>query len=327
MRSFLHPWRMAAAAVVVLAFGGAAQAAITWAGTNYVDVDARDASAGTSTWTNSGTLGGFTEVNDPVVVALGPNANPAVDFSPADAAYRGPATPGSLTGAGSAGTRTIEVWAHNPSIAGEETLVSLAKRGGPAGTNVGFNYGSNATYGAVGHWSTPDMGWNGTPAADQWHYLVYTYDGNEARVYADGRLANSKTVGSIDAYDGVDIVLASQVNSDGTTLTFGGSRGTLALASVRIHDGVLTAAGVRNNFVEDAARFGLDANGPAPLVHRYSFSESGGSGTTLADSVGGADAVIVDGGANDATAGRLPSPAAPKRPATMLACRRASSPT
>ena len=39
----------------------------------------------------------------------------------------------------------------------------------------------------------------------------------------------------------------------------------------------------------------------AGLVHRWSFSESGGAGTVLVDSVGGANATITDGGANDGT--------------------------
>ncbi len=52
----------------------------------------------------------------------------------------------------------------------------------------------------------------------------------------------------------------------------------------------------------------LDPNSfPAIAVpaakHRYSFSETGGSGTTLVDSLGGANGVIIDGGVNDATVG------------------------
>src|SRR5690606_39718630 len=56
-------------------------------------------------------------------------------------------------------TRTIEVWAYNPTIAAEETLVSWGRRGGGAGTNMSFNYGSNELFGAVGHWDFPDLGW------------------------------------------------------------------------------------------------------------------------------------------------------------------------
>lgn len=41
----------------------------------------------------------------------------------------------------------------------------------------------------------------------------------------------------------------------------------------------------------------------AALVHRWSFSESGGAGTVLIDSVGGANGTIVDAGPNNATVG------------------------
>ena len=56
--------------------------------------------------------------------------------------------------------------------------------------NIAFNYGNNGSFGAVGHWSTPDMGWWGAhspaPAANTWWQLVYTYDGSAARVYVNG---------------------------------------------------------------------------------------------------------------------------------------------
>jgi hypothetical protein len=38
-------------------------------------------------------------------------------------------------------------------------------------------------------------------------------------------------------------------------------------------------------------------------IHRWSFSETGGAGTTLVDSIGGADGTIVDVGTNDGTVG------------------------
>ncbi|MEZ5327160.1 MAG: hypothetical protein R3F19_19090 [Verrucomicrobiales bacterium] len=54
--------------------------------------------------------------------------------------YVGPSAPSSVTGATS---RTIEAWVYNPEIAGEETVFSWGRRGGPDGTNVSFNHGSN----------------------------------------------------------------------------------------------------------------------------------------------------------------------------------------
>lgn len=48
---------------------------------------------------------------------------------------------------------------------------------------------------------------------------------------------------------------------------------------------------------------GLLHRADAALQHRYSFSESGGSGTVLVDSVGAAHGTIAEGGANNATVG------------------------
>jgi hypothetical protein len=48
---------------------------------------------------------------------------------------------------------------------------------------------------------------------------------------------------------------------------------------------------------------GAGSGTPDGLVHRYSFSETGGSGTVLVDSIGGADGSIVEVGANDADVG------------------------
>lgn len=42
---------------------------------------------------------------------------------------------------------------------------------------------------------------------------------------------------------------------------------------------------------------------PAKLIHRWSFSESGPTGTTLIDDIGGADGTIVEVGTNDAWVG------------------------
>src|SRR6185295_2447577 len=96
-------------------------------------------------------------------------------------------------------TCSVEVWAFNPSVVNEETMVSWGKRGGPDGSNLSFNYGSDGRWGAIGHWGNPDIGWNnsgGSPAARHWHHLVYTYDGTTTRVYADGALSNMEVLGA-----------------------------------------------------------------------------------------------------------------------------------
>ncbi|MCI0637303.1 MAG: LamG domain-containing protein, partial [Actinobacteria bacterium] len=156
-------------------------------------------------------------------------------------------------------TRSIEVWAYNPAIANEETLVAWGWRGGPDGSNLSFNYGTNAAFGAVGHWGGPDIGWSdggGAPEAGRWHHLVYTYDGADTfttRVYADGCLVGSfcndeaLAPGVINTHAGSPIVLAAQIDNDAGQLNTG-LAGTLSLARVRIHDGVLSEEQVQANF-------------------------------------------------------------------------------
>jgi hypothetical protein len=144
--------------------------------------------------------------------------------------------------------RSIEVWAYNPVLADEETMVAWGRRGGPAGSNMSFNYGANGTYGAVGHWAAPDMGWSGNPPARQWHYLVYTYDGvDTARVYADGKLKTTRTVtGGLNTHR-ISIRIGAQSNTSGTDPIWPGLVAYIAL--VRVHTGKLTDADIAGNFL------------------------------------------------------------------------------
>ena len=308
MKSLRSSWRFLLATVAALGFGHfvaglpSANGAIVTAGTLFVDLDARDASAATGTWTNFGSAGNFTRFGTPTVANVGTLLNPAVTYNGTTDYHRGANAPAGLTGAGAAGTRTIEVWAFNPSIPGEETLVSLSKRGGGGGTNVSFNYGTDARFGAVGHWAGADIGWNGAPAAGTWNHLTYTFDGTTTNVYANGVLKNTENSTTanggvpLDAHDSVNMLIAAQMQGDGTTVE-PGLRGSLSIGNVRVHDGVLSAADVLNNFKEDAFRYGNAAVGVLPK-HRYSFDGTGGNGAVLTDSMGGAHGVLRAGDAS-----------------------------
>jgi regulation of enolase protein 1 (concanavalin A-like superfamily) len=236
----------------------------------FVDVDATALSNGVAaSITNLGTLGGvFQGFSNPVFTNSPGNTARGIEFNGTSHmilvnSIGGAriAPPASLVGLNP--TRSIEVWAFNPAIADEETLVSWGRRGGPAGSNMSFNYGLNAAFGAVGHWDAPDIGWNGAPAAGQWHHLVYTYDGGTTRVYADGALANSEALGPgvINTHANTSILLAAQLEADGVTVT-GTLRGSLLLAKVRIHDGVLSPVQVLNNFTVERPQF----TGPVRLT-------------------------------------------------------------
>lgn len=171
--------------------------------------------------------------------------------------YKGPLTPAGLTAAGA--SRSIEVWANNPEIGGEEMMVGWGRRGGGNGTNMSFGFTNNANWGAVGHWGGQDVPWGingaGTPMAGDWHHMVYTYDGDITSLYSDGEFVHSEATGSLDTHDGLPFVLGGQNHQnaphDVTVDGFGGASGgnfSGLLSRVRIHDGVLSLADVVNNF-------------------------------------------------------------------------------
>ena len=180
-------------------------------------------------------------------------------------------------------SRSIEIWVWNETIATEETLVAWGKRGGPDGSNMSFNYGSHGSYGAVGHWggNGPDLGWNnagGAPEAGLWHHLVYTYDGETTRVYTNGcldmavcELSNEEFLGfgRINTHPG-KIKVAQQTEGDGFGLTLG-LQGSLAVARLRIHDGVLSDEQVLNNFEAECEEF---CPGPSAPVFTNTPKES-----------------------------------------------------
>src|SRR5438128_988289 len=101
--------------LVLAAFAGPQNAG---SGEVLVNLDARNASAGTETWLNQGTLGPFARIGEPKVVTLG--GVKAVLFDGKRDAYRGPVSIPALEGSA---PRTIAVWAWNPRIdAPEETV-------------------------------------------------------------------------------------------------------------------------------------------------------------------------------------------------------------
>ena len=274
------------------------QAAPVSAGTLYVDLRATDASAGAATWTNNGTIGAFTRIGSPtkVVNVLG-SGIPGVQFSGIGEAYDGPNSVVDIEGGSD---RTIEVWAWNPALFAEETMVSWGHRGFVR-QDMGFNFGSHPTFGAGTHWGD-DMSWGAAPpSAGAWHHLAYTYSANVVRVFIDGVPANTKTLsGPLDTFAGEPINLACQRDSaNGTrSLYFSGY-----LNTVRIHGGVLTDAQIAANAsFGPAGTPGNAAPSLAPVPDQVlDFGTSASIPIPVADTDTALAAITVSGSAANAT--------------------------
>lgn len=236
------------------------RAAIVVAGTNLVELYADHPSAATANCVNTGTLGGsFSAISDPAVTNIGGITYVSMDGNDY---YRGPRAPTQVTGSG---TRSIEVWARNDLLDPLETLVAWGARGDPRDPwigNMAFLYGSSAESGAANHrLSSPQhaMGWNVVPAAGELHYLVYTYDGTTARVYADGVEGNSEDIELMTRdYPNPPFLLHAEF--DGLPVFYPGlGPSGLDIAVVRIDTGVLSPSDITANF-----NAGVDARIPEP---------------------------------------------------------------
>jgi hypothetical protein len=232
--------------IVTLLIGNPTPSALT-SGTLYVDLRATASSgAGTATWVNNGTLGNFVQTGSASLVTNVANTGfPGVLFNGTSDAYTSISnTVADLEGSSD---RSIEVWAYNPAISSEESLVSWGRRG-TTRTNMSLNFGNNTGYGAVTHFAD-DLGWGKTvPSAAAWHHLAYVYSGStDVRVYVDGALANSKTLGGVLATTGSNpINIGAQRSSNGTLMS--GVYFSGYINSVRVHGGALSAAQVAANY-------------------------------------------------------------------------------
>lgn len=228
-----------------------------------VDVSATSLPLGPITsWSNAGTLGGsFTASGTPQVINVG--GYRTVRLNGGAQYFTGPAADSAITGVNK--PVTVEAWVHNPNIPGEETVVAWGRRNGGDGTNASYNYGNHPNFGAVGHWGGPDMGWidnnitTGAPAANAWHYLVWTFDGTTERLYSDGVAMFSETK-SLNIWatatggGALPIRIGAQNNDTGTVAQFNDG---INILRVRIKDTVMTPTEISDNYTAEKAA--LDA--------------------------------------------------------------------
>jgi hypothetical protein len=237
----------------------------------FINLDATGLELGSLvTWTNSGMFAGnFAATSTvPAVVTVqnirGVSLDGAVNTG---AFYTGPGAPDYMTGNQG---RSIEAWIYNPEPSvPEETIFAWARRGGPDGSNMSFNHGTDLAFGAVGHWGGgPDIGWNGASNVVQgrWTYVAYTYNPTNRlkTVYSDGRAVNSEINGAPLAtfrFDntGTNLLpfrVGAQNEANGTPTP--NLRGGMIIARIRVYDTPLTAGAISNKFALEAEEFGQD---------------------------------------------------------------------
>ena len=173
-----------------------------------VDVDATglglvDGTA-VDTLANPGTAGDFTAlIGTPVTASQPSNNDPGVQVQGLEFSGQKMKSAVDMVTAGISGNQayTVQAWVWNPAIANEEAIISWGHRGGPDGSNMGFHQGAHPSFGAVGHWGGPDLGY-GNEGADinatsgRWAHLAYVYDGaSNQKAYIDGVSSNSDVTG------------------------------------------------------------------------------------------------------------------------------------
>jgi autotransporter-associated beta strand protein len=174
---------------------------------------------------------------------------------------------------GTAPIASVEAWVFAPTLIDDNPIVSWGTRGS-CGAQASCAYGANGTWGGFAMWCN-DHGWSGgTPAAGTWHYLAWTLNATEVKLYVDGGLnADYTGLGSnIDPNNNIAIGM-SHGSTGGTT---DGITAGAVIARVRIHDGVLTDAQVLNNYNFEKASFtnGTPAFLAAKPLHRWSFTHA-----------------------------------------------------
>jgi hypothetical protein len=247
-----------------------------------VNLDATSLAEGPlDAWTNGGTLGGsFTTLPDaiPAVVETVQGIK-GLTFDGLNNYYTGPDMPGAFVGNAD---HSIEAWILNPDAADEESVFSWGRRGGPDGTMVSFNHGSDGTWGALTHWGTYDVSWNGPVVTNQWTFIAYTYTASNhvTKVFSNGNVANTVTEpGPLNTF-GVDtggnplpLRVGAENNDDGTPDLL--LRASMTMGRIRVYAVALADADVLADYNSEKSFF-TPATGQ-PTIEGATYDAAAGS--------------------------------------------------
>lgn len=291
-----------AAGIATSAFGQ-----IQVAGTLQVNLDMVSLPVGPISYvTNTGAMGdifqsvtntpgaGAPQFLGPQVVAVGGNGTHGVLFdlncclAHVDTNGNPVYAPATITGSPTSSGGTFqgfsaEAWVFEATIPDDNPVISWGTRGNCSPNQVSCAYGANSSYGGLAMWCN-DHGWGagGSPAAGQWHHLVWTLDasGNE-NLYADGALkANYTGVNpSPDAANNI-LIGASHANTAGSMA--GAVFGGCIVGRVRVEDGILTASQVATNYLLEVGTFtnGTPVFLTSKPLHRWSFTNAAAADAT-----------------------------------------------
>jgi MYXO-CTERM domain-containing protein len=217
--------------------------------------------------TNTGTAGNFTTILGNPHTESQPSNNGAIMIQ--GVRFGAPSSKmvsaNSAQAAGISGDQahTVKAWVYNPNIDSEEAIVAWGHRGGPNGSNMGFHSGTHGSYGAVGHWGSPDVGYgtlNGTSihaTAGRWAHLAYVYDGaGQSRVFIDGVLSNFKSHQALNPHntfnDGSTIPIALGSEHDSGNVNSTPIRLDGIIGRVEVLNTALSDQDIMDNFLAEA---------------------------------------------------------------------------
>ena len=250
--------------------------AIQMAGDLLVDLRAADMvgnDVGTKvqSWQNHGDQGGvFTNVvagQGPEFRTYGSANTPAVYFSRenSNSILTGMRPDARITGTGS---WTLETWINIPVLeSGNTTFFSWTFRGASRSVQDGgdglggperrlFEARWTRDNGNAIEHHSGNVGWNGSiPAENQWHHIVMTRDGTEAReyIYVDGVQVQNVSMSNVNILPDGIFIIGGTLNGARTAYEM---LATAYIGQIRVYTDFMPLLKARSNFLEERVTYG-----------------------------------------------------------------------